>query len=811
MSMIRNTSVLAVAVSMAISAQVQAQRSTTTEIEEVVVTAQKREENMQDVAISMSAMDASTIEKTFSRTIDEITGMSPNLIINPILGNGTVGVSIRGMQHAEVEKSFDPAVAIYQDGIYLATTTGALLNVWDAERVEVLRGPQGTLFGRNTIGGLVHVIRSKPTGEWGGKLVGTFAEDSQTDLKGLINLPEIGGLSIKLSASSIQGGEYIENPTRGTTDGENDLFMMSFDALFAPSDTFDIRLIYDYIDNETPTRPVTALTAPGEAFGAFCADNCAVGKKSDALFRTFTSQEQFAQMRTDSVTIHANWQFADDHKLALVFGDRQTDELARQEFDGVAADLFWTDRPTEENQTSWELRVESDWSDSLRSTFGVFFWDGDYTLQQNTGLFNIFNPLVPGSSDGQPTAAINFTASPLYNQEVESTAVFGQVDWDVTDRLMLSVGGRWIDEEKEACMTVTGYEKNVFDQILGIPARSVAYTDVAGINKTLETHLAFPAGSVVPGSWGTNCPDWAQPVYDPTFDGTASWDEFTPRFGAQYAFDNGMAYVTYSEGFRSGGFNGRATAPGNTGPYDPESVESWEVGAKFTLFDNRFQLNLAAFTVEYDQKQEDIVKPGEDGQATLTIVQNASSATMEGLEMDFTWVITEGLSLRGNVGLLDASYDSFMASSATGMVDLSSIDLRRAPDMTAGLGLLFERQMAEGHWFVATLNYAWKDDYYISATANADHSIAGYVDNPSMVDAFGLLDASLNWETENWTVSVFGKNLTDEVYLMSFLDVGANVVATSATDTTPTYAPGLWSFGTPNRPRYFGVEVQLKF
>ena len=140
MNKIRNVSLLAVAVSMAISGQVNAQRTTSAQIEEVVVTAQKREENMQDVAISMSAMDANMIQKTFSRTIDEITGMSPNLIINPILGNGTVGVSIRGMQHAEVEKSFDPAVAIYQDGVYLATTTGALLNVWDAERVEVLRG-----------------------------------------------------------------------------------------------------------------------------------------------------------------------------------------------------------------------------------------------------------------------------------------------------------------------------------------------------------------------------------------------------------------------------------------------------------------------------------------------------------------------------------------------------------------------------------------------------------------------------------------------------------------------------------------------
>ena len=146
MSTIRNASILAVAVSMAVSAQVNAQRSTTTEIEEVVVTAQKGEESLQAVPASVSAMDASAIEKTFARDLMDVAGVLPNMIIDPVLGNGTAVVSILGIQLAEVEKSFDPAVAIYQDGIYLATSTGALLNVWDAERIEVLRGPQGTFF-----------------------------------------------------------------------------------------------------------------------------------------------------------------------------------------------------------------------------------------------------------------------------------------------------------------------------------------------------------------------------------------------------------------------------------------------------------------------------------------------------------------------------------------------------------------------------------------------------------------------------------------------------------------------------------------
>ncbi|MEL7029943.1 MAG: Plug domain-containing protein, partial [Pseudomonadota bacterium] len=129
-----------------------------TGVDEITVTAQKREENRQDIPVSVSALDADAIEKTFARDIQDVESLSPNLVIDPILGNGTAAISIRGMQLNDVEKSFDPAVAVYLDGVYLATTTGALLQIWDAESVEVLRGPQGTLFGRNTIGGLLHVL-----------------------------------------------------------------------------------------------------------------------------------------------------------------------------------------------------------------------------------------------------------------------------------------------------------------------------------------------------------------------------------------------------------------------------------------------------------------------------------------------------------------------------------------------------------------------------------------------------------------------------------------------------------------------------
>ena len=198
--------------------------------------------------------------------------------------------------------------------------------------------------------------------------MGTFAEDSQTDLKGRINLPAMGGLAVKLTGMSIQGGEYFYNATRNKEEGDNDLTAFTADALFQPNDTFDFRLIYDYIDDETPTRPVASLTAPNEAFAGFGLG--VQGKTSEDLYTVTTSAPQPASLRTDAITVHMNWQFSDQHKLAVVFGDRETEETARQEFDGVAADLFC--RPTEGKQvgSSGSNRIGAIVSDPHSATSG---------------------------------------------------------------------------------------------------------------------------------------------------------------------------------------------------------------------------------------------------------------------------------------------------------------------------------------------------------------------------------------------------------------------------------------------------------
>ncbi len=794
MSTIRNASILAVAVSMAISGQVNAQRSTTAEIEEVVVTAQKREENLQTVPASVSAMDASAIEKTFARDLMDVAGVSPNMIIDPVLGNGTAVVSIRGIQLAEVEKSFDPAVAIYQDGIYLATSTGALLNVWDAERIEVLRGPQGTLFGRNTIGGLVHVIRNKPTGELGGKVNVLISEDDQQDFKGVLNLPAIfnGTLATKVSAMDLSGGGYFDNPTRNTTEGDTEVQAWSVSALWNPSDRFQAHIIYDDIDDETNARTTTCFNGSGELFNFVGqpAEECNPGL-SDFHYNTFHSSDQKASVEIEAVTLNLQYDINENNRVVAIYGSREMEETSLQEFDNSAVDLFRVSRPQTEEQQSLEIRLETDFSWG-KTTVGAYWWDSEYDAWQTTWFFGGFND------------------SPRTLHETENTAVFGQLDFDITDRLSLSLGGRWIDEEKTMCQVFTARDDTGEQPFYG----NWPGEEADGANPGPDPRYAVK-------SWGacdSSLAATAQNNYtDPAtgearvFTGNESWDEFTPRVSLAYTTDNHMVYASYSEGFRSGGFNGRNTGANNSGPYEPETVESIELGFKTMWFNNTLQVNGAIFSVDYTDKQEDVILPGTDGAVTLTIVQNAAAASIDGMELETLWVPTRGLTLSANLGILDASYDDYVVPDGAGnTLDKSGLDLRRAPDMTFTVGALHEAQLSESSYLVSSINYRWKDDYCTSANNKYIETNFGG-NNPACNDAFGILDASISFESDNWRISLYGKNLTDEIYSLYFLDVAAAYNATSATDSTPVYSPGLWSQGTVNRPRNFGVEVQLKF
>lgn len=745
---------------------------------DIIVTAQKRSENLQDVPIAVSAINTAQIEARFGRDIADLGGIAPNLIIDPIYGVASAAISIRGLQLNDGEKSFDPAVAVYLDGVYLASTTGALLSVFDAEAVEVLRGPQGTLFGRNTIGGLVNVRRRAPTGELGGKLIATYGRFDQADIKGVLDLPSIadGAIAAKVSFTSLNGGGYFYNPVRRKQEGNNDFDMYSAALRIEPS--ADLRLVinYDYIDDNTDTRPVTALTAPGELFCTPGIPGCG-RPASDARFhrRPVTAERQRQWYSGHSLIANGQWDFSRNHSLVTVLGYRTSEEYSLQKFDGVEPKLFFVIRPQQLDQFSAELRYQGDFG-PVKTVLGSYFYDSSYKNTQRVFFFG-------GEVDG-------FTV----DHATKNAAAFGQLDWSVLDRLTLTVGGRYTDEEKSVCSRVARGPTD-------------ARVDIA----------AFGA-----------CPDAVQnsPIYvtdsvDP-ITGTVSrqpgrkrWTSFTPKVGLTYDYGDGIVYASYSEGFRSGGYNGRATSAFSLGPYNPEKVKNYEIGVKSEWFDNRFQANLTAFHMDYSDKQEDVVFPDPNA-VTVTLVQNAAGAQIRGLEAELKALPTTGLTLGLNVGYLDAKYKDWSvigfnldpataAAQPNVTVDKSDFKLRRAPRWSFDVNANYEYEIGSERSLVANIDYRWKDDYYIIA-----NTVTFAEPNPGLVESFGLLDASLSYQARNYQLSIFGKNLTGEDYFQHVLDVGTNFGATP-TDATPVPIAGLWTYGTIGAPTIYGVELQLKF
>lgn len=737
--------------------------------EEIIVTAQRREQNLQDVPLAVTALNAAQIEQRFSRDLLDLGSIAPNLIIDPILGNGTAAISIRGIQLNDVEKSFDPPVGVYLDGVYLASTTGALLNIFDAETVEVLRGPQGTLFGRNTIGGLVHVRRNKPTGELEGKVNVTYGRFDRFDIQGVINFPTLGDgfLNAKVSAVRLDGGGYFFNTTRNEREGDNNLFMITPMVQINPSDDLEINVIYDYIRDRTDTRPVTSLTTANQVFGAL--GGLGQPASNEDFHRTTrTSLEQTAFLTTHSITVNGTYAIDERNEVEAVINYRDTDEGAIQEFDGVEALLFNTNRPQQIDQFSAELRWHGDF-DTIQAVAGLYYFNSDYNINQRT--------FFPGFGLGE-------VAGGDFQQSAESYAVFAQVDWEVVDKLTLTLGGRYLYDDKSACGG-TGQGTPALRTIL------VSYGECSPervANGNFSNDILNSEGAVV-----------GQVV------GSENWDRFTPRIALTYELENGIVFAAYSQGFRSGGFNGRGTDQQTHGPYDPELVKNYEIGLKSDWLDRRLIVNLTGFYTDYEDKQEDVVFPSATS-GTVTVVQNAASATIWGIEAELRAMPAEGLSLGLNIGYLDAEYDEYLdvAQNGIDVIDKSDFLLRRAPQWTIQADVNYEYELSADRSVVFAADYAFKDDYSIVA-----NTVSINDPNPGLIDAFGLLNASISYQTDSYKLSFFGRNLTGADYFQHVLDVGTNFNA--GPGGTPVPDNGLWTFGTINAPTTWGIQGEIRF
>ncbi len=690
-------------------------------IEEIVVTARKREENIQDVGISVSALGPQEIEDNFARDMRDLVYVSPNLVLDDTAqGPGGVAAAyIRGIGVSEVEKNFDPAVGVVVDGIFLGTMTGGITKAIDLEGVEVLRGPQGTLFGRNTIGGVINLRRSTPTGELGGKIRASVGNYDTTRIDGLLNFGVGERLAVKLTGSYDDQGEgYYDNINTGRDEGRIEYQSVGVNLLFDATDTLELEYTAQIERTDQDTPPLLNVGQPGQlfcdAFG-FCSPDLNTPISGD---RYKTAQDLVgpddASFDADTHILEARWDISDSLRLDYIFGSWETEEKVLTDFDAAPPLLFHTSRPAEYEQKTHELRLTFDGDGKLRGTAGIYFWESEYEIR----LRSFIGFAVPNTVLDLPQTSM---------QETESVALFFEGDYDLTDQLTLTLGGRYTRDEKDTVQ----------------------------------------AGIV-------------------TATADDDWSEFTPKVGLRYAIsDDAMVYGSYSVGYRSGGFNGRVDSVETaTTPYDQETVDNFEIGFKSEWLDNRLRINGAIFVMDYEDKQEELQLPSAtSGTGQVTLVTNASTATMQGIELDVLYYPTAALSLRANIGFLDAEYDDFEFVTAAGLQDLSNLEIRRAPDVTGAASATYEWQLENGRLW-AMLGY-----HYIG-----EHEV-DFANKPEVSnDTQHLVNASVNFAINKFQVSMFGHNLTEE----DGYGIGFDVA-------------GLWTYAATRAPRTYGLEVSYSF
>jgi iron complex outermembrane receptor protein len=730
------------------SGSVIAQQNLENTLEEITVTARKREENLQDVAMAVSAMGQQEIEANYATDLRDLVYISPNTVLDHThQGPGGVAAAyIRGIGVSEVEKNFDPAVGVVVDGIFRGTMTGSIVRAIDLERAEVLRGPQGTLFGRNTIGGVINLERSKPTMETGGKVRAGFGDYDTTLLDGIVNFGNGETFGAKLTGSYREQGEgYFTNLNNGRKDGQYEFASGGINLLFVPREGLEIEWTSLIEQTTEDTNQLLNVGQPGQlfcdAFG-WCSPNTSTPVSLDryavlqayigdatSVFPGIPVDPAYPSMvaglspydskfDADTHQLEVRWDINDDYRLDYVVGSWETEETLLSDWDGVTDLLFHTDRPAEYEQLTNELRLTYDAGGNLAYTVGAYTWDSEYDIR----LRSFIGFVVPGVVLNLP----QFT-----NQKSESWALFFEGDYSFADRWTITVGGRWTEDEKSTSQTgvVTATAK-------------------------------------------------------------ADWSEFTPKVALKYQVnDTAMIYGLYSAGYRAGGFNGRVDSVETaTVPYDPETVDNFEIGYRSEWMDRRVIFNATLFYMDYEDKQEEIQQASAtSGTGQVTRVVNAATASISGAEVDLTWLASDSFTVRANLGLLDAEYDEFLVNTGTTMTpvftDFSSLNIRRAPDVTASLAGTYEWELGQGSALL-----------HAGARYLGKHEV-DFANKPELTNDFQILvDASFSYNLNNWYASVFGRNLSDEDGYQIGFDVA-----------------GLWSYAAPRPPRTYGVEVGLRF
>lgn len=757
------------------------------QLEEVLVTARKRSESLQNTPISVVAFSAQDLAARSMENIRDISEFTPNLTFNNATepgGANSAQVFIRGVGQQDYLIVSDPGVGVYMDGVYLGRATGGALDITDVAQIEVLRGPQGTLYGRNTIGGAINIVPNKPTAELGGSLEVIIGSDQRYEFNGVINAPLSDTVLTRLAAHWRDRDGFGESNVTGQEFGNDDDYSLLGQIAFELSDEFSARLSADYRKQDTNPSHAIVLGADPDEFvtvpgpggnpiglaGKFipvglnqivlpqlAPDLPPLTSADDiiATDRAVNSANVIGRNESEvwglALTVdYSGWQSLDFRSITAY---RAVDVQFKADGDATFYDISEIDADISQWQFSQELQL-SGGNDRIDWLVGGFYYKEDaddntrnwifrdrYTALENADINIITIPCAVAPIPGPPGCAGNPASFALDTNlltqsaiDVTNIAAFLHAEYDLTDRFSVEAGIRYSYEEKEFTNSLTRL-------ISGIPA-----------------------------------------VPEATIDD--DWSSVSPRLGVNFKpTEDVLLYLSATRGFKSGSFNGRSLSQGAIQPVDPEEILTYEAGLKSVVMDGRIRFNAAIFYNDYEDVQLQFVETA--GGNVAVQYDNAGDAEIYGAEVELLARISPNFQLSVAGSYADAELTEVDEdAAAAGFVE--GTQPSKTPEYSFVASGEYTVNLANGGQLSARLDYSWVDDFYHQRNE----------DPLSFQESYEVLNARLSFvdAAERFELALFGTNLSDEDYFNTIV-VGSTRIAT----------------GYPARERAWGLSAKLNF
>ncbi len=714
-------------------------------LEEIVVTARKREEGLQNTPISITAVSSEGLEKRQIISMDQVSNITPNLTINTSSAfsgsSQTPAVFLRGIGQTDFTLNTDPGVGIYVDGVYISRSVGALLDLVDVERVEILRGPQGTLFGRNTIGGSISITSNRPADDLSGNAKVTIGSDNWLILSGNISLPISDNLKAKVTIQNQDRDGYVTRTADGVKLGDDNSTSFRGALLWTPTEKLSFYFVGDYTtarENGAPlsltevneAAPFAAIhnifVAPGlvpsMGNGAFYNAQYVTGN----LYETAGTEPVFSDLDVWGLMLTAEYQ-GDMFDVKTITSYRNLDSKFSRDGDGsplrinATANIFTYDQFSQEVQFLGRAL-----DDRMNWILGLYYFE-ESGNDNNTVDFGY----------------VSFRSGGAVKNK--SYAGFFQTSYDVTDKLSVTGGLRYTDETKKFNPVTFILEQRV---PLPVPPFPPFLNFSNG-------QLLVPEGQVETG--------------------VGKW---TPMINLAYQWTEGlMTYATFSQGFKSGGFTQRIfPALAAVPSFNPETVNVYEAGFKYSGLEGRMRLNGSAYYTDYTNLQVTV----QIGVAPTT--QNAAEAEIKGFELEMQLIPVERMQLDLGIGYIDAKYTA-LDNQVVG-ISLDS-KLPGTSEWTLNGALSYVLDMGNSGTITPRLDWSYRSEFFFDAN------------NTMNEDGYHLLNASMMYDyDDSWRITFFVKNLTNKTYLTH----GESILN-----------PAGFALVTPSRKREWGLTLSTRF